>query len=100
MNKQYKFRKQWEAIANELGMADKAHHVAVTDPVTKKDSMILINNHRRFVRGMCELSLSEQAEKLVAFKTQMAELKAANAEVKASTEKELQGLVTKPEETK
>lgn len=100
MKPEYKYRKQWTAVANELGMADKAHHVAATDPVTKRDHMVLINNHRRFVRGMCELPLAEQEAKLLVFAEKMAELKVAQATTKKEAEEGMVGLVQKPEETK
>ncbi len=100
MKSTYKFRKQWISIANELGMIDKAYHVATTDSITKRDHMILVNNHRRFVRGMCELPLAEQQAKLVVFAEKMAELKEAQAATKKDVEADMQGLVTKPEEAK
>lgn len=98
MKSEYKYRKRWSAIANELGMKDKAHHVAATDAVTKEDHMILVNNHRRFVRGMCELPLAEQEAKLLVFAEKMAELKAEQAKTKVDAEADMVGLVTKPEE--
>jgi hypothetical protein len=100
MKSEYKYRKRWSAIANELGMLDKAHHVAATDSITKADYMVLVNNHRRFVKGMCDLPLAEQEAKLLVFAEKMAELKADQASTKASAEKDMVGLVTKPEETK
>jgi hypothetical protein len=100
MKPEYKFRKKWIAIANELKMSDTAFHVAATDSITKQDHMILVNNHRRFVRGMCALPLAEQEAKLVVFKDKMAELKADQASTKAAAEKDMVGLVTKPEDTK
>jgi len=97
MKPEFKYRKRWVAIANELGMADKAHHVAATDSVTKQDHMVLINNHRRFVRGMCDLPLAEQEAKLVVFAEKMAELKAEQSKTKLEAEAGMVGLVTKPE---
>lgn len=103
MKPNYKHRSKWIDIANQLGMQDKAHHVAATDPTTKQDHMILINNHRRFVRGMCDLSLTEQEAKLKVFAEKMTELKAAQVEAKTEAEKDLVGIVQAPdakEETK
>lgn len=97
MKSKFKYRKQWIAIANELNMKDSQHHVAATDPVTKRDYMVLVNNHRRFVRGMCELPLAEQEAKLKVFSEKMQELKQAQQAAKTEAEAEMVGLVAKPE---
>lgn len=100
MKPQYKYRKEWERVAEELKMQDTQNHVAATDPVTKKDYMILVNNNRRFVRGMCALPLEEQKAKLALFSNQMVELKEAQSQTKKEVEADLKGIVNKPEETK
>jgi hypothetical protein len=97
MKPKYKFRKQWENIAKELGMSDKQFHVAATDSITKRDHMVLVNNHRRFVRGMCDLPLAEQEAKLKVFAEKMTELKAAQVEAKTEAEKDMVGIVQAPE---
>lgn len=98
MKKQYTYRKEWEKIAEELGMQAKTHHVVATNQVTKNDYMLLVNNHKRFVRGMCALPLSEQKAKLSEFYGQMSELKAAQTSIKKEQEPLLSNLVVKTSE--
>lgn len=74
MKKKFSNRKKFEQVAVKLGIQDKTHHVVFTDPVTKKDHMLLINNFSRFVNGMLKLSPSEQLDKLKQFEANMEEL--------------------------
>lgn len=82
MKSKYALRKNWEEIARQMGMEDKQHHVYVTDPSTKKDSKQLINNFRRFVKGMLDLPLNEQYAKLALFESKMEAIKAEVAKEK------------------
>lgn len=74
MKSRFDNRKAFEGIARQLGIQDKTHHVVYTDPITKKDSMKLVNNFNRFVKGMLCLSPIEQLEKLKVFEAKMEDL--------------------------
>jgi len=67
MKSKYLYRKKFKEIADSMGFFDTPLLVWKADPVTKKESPLLINNHKRFVDGMLKLSLSEQKKKLQKF---------------------------------
>ena len=88
MKQRFKNRKAFEEIAKQLGIKDQTHHVIYTDPYTKKDSMLLVNNFSRFVKGMLKLSPVEQLEKLQLFKAEMESLVRAQTEAKSQMQAE------------
>jgi hypothetical protein len=92
MKERFKYRKQWEAIAKEIGIQDVTSHVVVSelDPSTgkNKESMRLINNFNRFVKGMCAIPLAEQELKLVEFRSKMTEVKEDNERLRQELDAE------------
>jgi len=53
-------RKILQELANKMGLIDEAVLTVQENPVTKKISYQLVNNHRRFVKGILRLSRAEQ----------------------------------------
>lgn len=77
MKAKYKNRKELKKLADDLGLTNHTVHAQVEDPVTKRPSMQLINNQRRFVRGILQLSLPRQALRIKTIRDKMAEAEKA-----------------------
>lgn len=89
MKNKFKNRKALEDIARQLNMLDKVHHVTISDNVTKDQSLRLVNNGRRFVKGMLKLSIPEQDAKIKLFYEKMPELIKANNDFRAELQDEI-----------
>lgn len=83
MNKYNKYRKQLQELGEYIGLTDETILTEQINPITKKQSTQLINNNRRFVKGMLKLSQSEQLFRINRIKAAVAEQKDAH---KAFTE--------------
>lgn len=71
MKKKYRYRKALQLLATKLGLEDKTILAGVENEATKQGSFQLINNNRRFVRGMLKLPLKEQLFRMNAIVAQM-----------------------------
>lgn len=80
MKNKYKYRKQFQEIANRIGLLDETVLASMADQVNKKQYNILVNNHRRFVNGHLAHTLERQRQNLIILKNRIAEAEAAHAE--------------------
>lgn len=78
MKAKYKFSKELAEIATRMGLEDKAEITGMIDAVTKQPRFELVNNNRRFVRGLLRLPLSEQRARINYFKQVIAEQEAVD----------------------
>jgi hypothetical protein len=91
MKSQLKLRKEWEKIAVALGMQNKTVQVATTNS-QKLDHMLLVNNFKRFVKGMCALPLAEQEAKLKQFNDKLDELVKEQADAKTRMQESIKDI--------
>jgi hypothetical protein len=64
MKNKFKYRKQFEAIAERIGLFNETHLTGQRKPGLEEGFFILVNNKKRFVKGMLELPLKTQALRL------------------------------------
>lgn len=60
MKTKFKNRKRLINLANRIGLFDETVLTVQEDPVTKKAKHELVNNQRRFVKGILALPLDRQ----------------------------------------
>lgn len=68
MKKKYTFRKEFKELATTMGLFDEAMLAGMVDPVSKEGYQVLVNNHRRFVKGSLKLPLAQQEQNIAALK--------------------------------
>jgi hypothetical protein len=80
MKSKFKHRRELAELAEKMGLDDKAHLTGQIKPGTKEDAyFVLVNNQRRFVKGLLRLPLEEQQARINYFKRVIAEQEAADA---------------------
>ncbi len=80
MSKKNKFQKELVEIAEKLGLEDKAMITGQIKPGTKEEPFfILVNNQRRFVKGLLKLPLEEQESRIRQLRGIIAEQELADA---------------------
>jgi len=94
MKTKYKNRRQFKEMADELGFFNKTELTVFDDQINKKERMLLVNNHKRYVRAMLSLSPAEQENKIKIYQElKVAMLKdALSGTLESSVTKELKEL--------
>src|SRR6266853_609317 len=64
MKNKYRYRKDFQEVAEIMGIEDKTILAGYEDEVTHQPRFELTNNARRFVKGLLKLPLGEQARRL------------------------------------
>jgi transcription antitermination factor NusA-like protein len=73
MKSRFKFKKQLQDIADQMGLTDETLLTGQVQEGTQKPYFQLVNNQRRFVKGMLKLPLKEQATRITELKRIIAE---------------------------
>jgi hypothetical protein len=73
MKSRFKFKKELQNIAEQMGLEDEVILTGQVSEDTKKAYFQLVNNQRRFVKGMLKLPLEEQASRIKELKRIIAE---------------------------
>jgi len=68
MKNKYRYRKDFQEVAEIMGIEDKTILAGYEDEVTHQPRFELTNNARRFVKGLLKLPLGEQARRLKEFR--------------------------------
>lgn len=98
MKNRFKYRKAWEAVAEELGMVDRTVQAFTTNK-DGKEHALLVNNFRRFVEGMLKLTLAEQEAKLKLFQEKMEEVKKEQAQAKKEMQESIKDIKIEKKDT-
>jgi len=80
MKKRFKLRKTLQEIATRMGIEDLTQLTGQMKPGSKDQGyMELVNNQRRFVRGLLKLPVAEQQARINYFKRVIEETEAEDA---------------------
>lgn len=64
MKNKFKYRKDFEALADRVGLLGETILTGQKKTMVEEGFFILVNNKKRFVKGLLKLSLEEQKERL------------------------------------
>jgi hypothetical protein len=80
MKKKNKYRKELQSLARDLGLLDEPVITGQIKPgTTDSPYFILVNNQRRFVKGLLKLPFAEQRERIERLRNIIAAEAAAEA---------------------
>jgi hypothetical protein len=84
MKKKFKNRRKLQELATTMGLESSTVITGQQDPITQKPYYQLVNNQRRFVRGLLKLPLKEQQARIAELEKIISEQEALDAlQVKA-----------------
>jgi hypothetical protein len=64
MKSRFKFKSKLKNLAERMGLEDRAELTGQVQEITNKPYFQLVNNQRRFVKGILKMPVEEQARRI------------------------------------